>query len=282
MANCDQSARRRAWDDSARGWEAWFDTIDRAARSVSDRLVDMAAVGPGDRVLDVATGTGEPAVTAARRVAPGGHVVATDISASMIAGAERRAARLGVANLSFRAVAAEDLDEAPASFDAVLCRWGLMFMPDIDGALRRLRSLLRPGGRLAASAWAEPPEAPALGIERDVFAPYFEEGYFAHGLEHLNAFRFAAPGLLEEVLSAAGFRDVACERVTVVYEFPSVAAFIRFRREVSATHAALLERHPEETVDAAWRAVAEAARAHADAEGRVTMRNVALCAAGRR
>ena len=282
MTNDDQDERRKGWDASASGWDAWFDTIDQAAKPVSDRMVELAGIGPGDRVLDVATGTGEPAVTAARRVGLDGYVIATDISPSMIAGAERRAAKLGVANIGFRTVAAEDLDDPPASFDAALCRWGLMFMPDIDGALRRIRSLIRDGGRLVAAAWAEPSEVPTLGIERGVLAPYFDDGHFAHGIDRLNAFRFAAPGLLETLIADAGFRDVSCERVAVVYEFPSAETYTRFRREVASTGAALAERHPDEVVKAAWRAVAGAAGPHADAEGRIRMENIALCAVGSR
>ena len=282
MTEVDTTTRRKDWERSATAWDAWFDVIEPATQPVSQRMVEMAGIGPGDRVLDVATGTGEPAVTAARRIAPDGHVVATDISPSMIAGAERRAENLGVANITFRAVAAEALDEPPASFDAALCRWGLMFMPDIDGALRHMKDLIRDGGRFVAAAWAEPSDVPALSIDRRVLVPYFDAGHFAHGIDYLNAFRFATPGLLEEVLAAAGFGDVACERVTVVYEFPSAADFVRFRREVSRIGADMAERHPAVVVEAAWDAVAEAARAYADTEGRIRMENAALCAVGSR
>lgn len=282
MNSDDRQGRRQSWDAYATGWDAWFDTIERAARPVSERMVELAGIGPGDRVLDVATGTGEPAVTAARRVGRGGHVTATDVSAAMIAGAERRAARLGIANITFRTVAAEALTDPPASYDAVLCRWGLMFMRDYDATLRLVRELLREGGVFVAAAWAEPSEVPALAIEREVLAPYFDAGHFDHGLEHLNAFRFAEPGCLEAVVAAAGFSDVACEKVTVVYEFASAQTYARFRREVSATGAALAERHAEDVVDAAWQLVAEAAGRHADEAGRVRMHNAAFCVSGRR
>ena len=282
MTNDDQNQRRKGWDATAGAWDAWFDTIERATKPVSDRMVELAGIGPGDRVLDIATGTGEPAVSAARRVAPDGHVLATDISATMIAGAERRAAKLGVDNITFRVAAAEDLDEPATRFDAALCRWGLMFMPDIDGALRRMKGLIRDGGRFVAAAWAEPSEVPSLGIERGILAPYFDDGHFAHGIDRLNAFRFAAPGLLEEVMTEAGFRDVTCERVAVTYELPSAEAYVRFRREVSSTGAALAERHPEDAVKAAWDAVAEAASAYADVAGHIRMENIALCAVGSR
>jgi ubiquinone/menaquinone biosynthesis C-methylase UbiE len=280
--DADQDTQRERWDRTSVGWDAWFDTIDTASKPVSDRLVDMAGIGPGDRVLDIATGIGEPALTAANRVGPRGHVVGIDISTSMVAGARRRAAKIDANNVSFRACAAEDLDGPSASFDAVLCRWGLMFMADIDGALRRMNRLLRDGGRLAAAAWAEPWQVPTLGIERRVLAPYFDDGYFAHGLDHLNAFRFADSGLLERVLSAADFRDVICEPVTVVYEFSSVDAYIQFRKAVSSTAAALANRYPEQTVETAWQTVAEATSPYSDGEGRIRMENTALCAVGHR
>lgn len=283
MSDDDRDARREGWNASAEGWDAWFDTIERAARPVSEWLVEAAAVRPGHRVLDVATGTGEPAATAARRVAPGGEVVATDLSETMIAGARHRAGRLGLDNVTFRVVAAEDLDDPPQSFDAVLCRWGLMFIPQVEAALARMRGLLRDGGRLAVAAWAAPSEVPVLGIEREVLEPWFEPGHFAHGPDRLNAFRFCGPGQLESLLAAAGLRSVRCERITVMYEFPDAATYARFRREVSATGAALAKRYPGEVVEEAWQAVADAAAAaHADAGGRVRMENAALGVVGTR
>lgn len=280
MNTDDRDARRREWDRSAPGWEAWFDTIERASRPVSDRLVDMAAVSPGDRILDIATGAGEPAITAARRVLPDGHVLATDISPSMIAAAQRRAAGLGITNATFRVQSLEELEAPSQSFDAVLCRWGLMFVPELDDALRRIRRVIHPGGRFAASAWADCTEVPVLSIEHDVLGQYFEDGHFAYGLDRLNAFRLSAPGLLESVMSTVGFGEVACERVCVVYEFPSADEYIRFRREVSSTADALAKRHPKPVVEAAWRALANAVAIRADPSGRIRMENTALCVVG--
>jgi hypothetical protein len=94
--------------------------------------------------------------------------------------------------------------------------------------------------------------------------------------------RFAEPGLFEKVMSAAGFRDVTCESVTVVYEFPSAEAYIRFRKAVSSTAAAVADRYREREVEAAWQAVADAASVYADGEGRIRTENIALCAVGSR
>lgn len=276
----DRHARREEWDQSAAGWEAWFDTIERASKPVSDRLVNMAGVARGNRILDVATGTGEPAITAARLVAPDGHVIATDISPSMIEGARRRASALNVAHVTFHVMAVEEIDFRWEDFDAVLCRWGLMFVPNLDDALHRIREVVRPGGRFAASAWAEPSAVPFLNIEHQALAQYFEKDHFAHGFERLNAFRLSAPGLLESVFSSAGFEEVRCERVAVNYEFASAAEYVRFRQDVSSTAVALAERHPRPIVEAAWRDVASAAEKYAETDGTIRMENTALCAVG--
>src|SRR5919197_2211842 len=91
-----KAQQRQMWDNAAAGWQAWWENIERGAQKVSDRLVEMAQINPGDSVLDIATGIGEPAVTAAKRVKPNGRVVATDISPQMLAIAKTRAKSLGL------------------------------------------------------------------------------------------------------------------------------------------------------------------------------------------
>lgn len=119
----------------------------------SDLLVELARIGPGHTVLDVATGIGEPAVTAAYKVGPTGTVIATDQATLMLAVARERVAALGLTNVEFREIDAEALDFQEPRFDAVLSRWGLMFLPNLTGALANMRRLLKPGGRLARAVW---------------------------------------------------------------------------------------------------------------------------------
>ncbi|HXW85254.1 MAG TPA: methyltransferase domain-containing protein, partial [Candidatus Binataceae bacterium] len=123
--------QRQAWDDNAAGWKKWWPVFERAAQVVSDRLVALAQLKPGERVLDLATGSGEPAVTVARCVGPTGRVVAVDQSPGMLAVARERVAALGLGNLEFVESDAESLALPPATFDAIVCRWGFMFLPDL-------------------------------------------------------------------------------------------------------------------------------------------------------
>ena len=122
----------------------------------SAKLVELAGIEPGDVVLDVAGGYGEPSLAAARVVGPSGRVVCTDISPEMLAFGQERAAAAGLANIEFVASDAEQLDFAEERFDAILSRAGLMFLTDVAGTLQRLHTFLKPGGCLAASVWGPP------------------------------------------------------------------------------------------------------------------------------
>ncbi len=117
----------RSWDEtSAAAWDKWFHIIEGGAGALSDRMIELAAIGPGARVLDVASGLGYPAVPAAQRVGPSGHVLATDFSEEMLGYARARAAKLGLANIEFRRMDGQELEVPEAAFDTVLCRWGVI------------------------------------------------------------------------------------------------------------------------------------------------------------
>ena len=149
---------RTEWRNAAPGWRAWLEVLEAAdgGQAVSRSLVQLAGIGPGDAVLDVGAGYREPGLTAARAVAPGGHVVCTDISGEMLAVGRERAATAGLDNLEFLECDAEELAFKEASFDAVLSRQGLQFLPDVPGVLTRLHAFLKPHGRVAAAVWGPP------------------------------------------------------------------------------------------------------------------------------
>ena len=145
-----KAGQRQEWNAVADAWERWWETIERGSQPVSDRLVEMVGLGLGHRVVDVATGIGEPA----------GRVVATDQSPQMLAIARGRGEALGLQNMEIQEMDAEGLDLPDSAFDAVLCRYGLMFLPDLGLALRNMLRLLVPGGRIAAGYGAYRPRPP--------------------------------------------------------------------------------------------------------------------------
>jgi len=144
---------RAEWSSAATGWKKWLHVVEaeEGGQRQSAKLVDLAALRPGASVLDVGGGYGEPSLTAARVVGPLGRVVCTDISPEMLALARQRAADAKLGNVEFIACDAEELEFDAESFDAVLSRAALMFLPDVGGTLRRLRTFLKPGGRLAGN-----------------------------------------------------------------------------------------------------------------------------------
>src|SRR3954452_11063916 len=159
-----REAQQKHWDSAAVGWQEWSDFNDSADRHISERLVELAVMQSGSRVLDVAAGYGEPALTAARKAGPEGRVVATDISAEMLTFGRERAAAAGVGNVEFVESDASSLDFAPASFDAAVSRWGIIFEPDAEAAAGRIRDFLEPGARMAIASWGEPDQVPFLSI----------------------------------------------------------------------------------------------------------------------
>src|SRR3954451_7462690 len=159
-----RKAQHRHWDAAALGWKQWSEFNDRADGHISQRLVDLAGVQSGSRILDMAAGYGEPALTAARTAGPGGRVVATDISAEMLACGREHAGAGGVGDVEFMQSAAASLDFPHASFDAALSRWGIIFEPDAEAAAGCIRGFLKPGARIAISSWGEPEHVPFLSI----------------------------------------------------------------------------------------------------------------------
>src|SRR3954468_17095232 len=159
-----REAQHKHWDSAAVGWKAWSAFNDSADRHISERLVELAGVQPGSRGPDVAAGYGEPALTAARRAGPEGRVVATDISAEMLAFGRERAAAAGLGNVEFMQSDASSLDFPHASFHAAVSRWGIIFEPDAEAAAGRIRGFLKPGARMAIASWGEPDLVPFLSI----------------------------------------------------------------------------------------------------------------------
>lgn len=264
---------RVAWDDTAEGWKRWWPTFERAAQVVNDRLVELGGVHTGNRVLDIATGSGEPALTAARAVGPSGKVVAVDMSPGMLAIARERVAAAGLRNVELVESDAESLTLDRNSFDAVLCRWGLMFMPDLDNLMHRLHHALKPDGRLATAVWSFADKVPMLAMARDAIRRITG---IVPPPNAPDPMKLADPTILEKALAAAGFREVTIEPLIATFEFPSAEAFADFRSQIGGTRAAI-SKMPAEVARQVREAVVTAARQYARADGVVRLKNEAIC-----
>ncbi len=279
--NKEPAAAKAPWDPKrAEAWNKWFSVLEEGAQILSDRLVELAAVGPGDQVLDVATGLGEPAATAARRVGPSGHVDGVDLSPGMLEFARRRTERLGLNNVTFRVADADNLQADDKVYDAILCRWGLMFMTDLEATLTRFKGLLKPDGKIAAATWGPPENAPSLSMGNRIVLDYLDLPPPNEGAG--TPFALSDVDGAMRIFEAAGFHDVVGEWLPVTYIFQSVDEFIQFRRERSRPLEERIAHFPTTKRDAAWRAVAEAATEYADEDGVVRMENQAYCISAQR
>jgi SAM-dependent methyltransferase len=179
---------------------------------VSAAIVDGLALTADAHVLDIASGTGEPALTIAPSV-PNGRVVLTDLSHEMLAVAERRAQTRGVTNVETHVCSADDLPFDDATFDCVSVRFGYMFFPDMAEATRQFVRVLKPGGRLAASVWINPADNPWTTILMEAIGTEVELP--AADPNGPNMYRCAAPGSVAALFTDAGLHDVVESDVRV-------------------------------------------------------------------
>jgi SAM-dependent methyltransferase len=212
----------------------------QATHPVSERLVELLAPRPGQTIVDLAAGPGDTGFLAAPLVRPGGRLVTTDVAPEMLAAARRRAAELGLDDVEFQVEDAAALSFADASVDGILCRWGLMLVPDMGAAAGELRRVLRPGGRAALAVWAAPDandwmtapgrSALELGlVERpDPSAP--------------GPFRLSEDGALSALLDSAGLVVETEEDVPIVWRSSSLDEWWDAVRDTSRMLATLLAR----------------------------------------
>ncbi len=222
-----------AWATVAPGWAKHDERLRQATGGVTERMLDAVGLKAGQRVLDIACGTGEPAIPAAERVGPTGAVLATDFVEDMLAFARQKAARKGLRNIEFRRMDGEELDLPANTMDAALIRWGLMFMPDAVGCLKRVHAALRSGGRIAIACWAAPEKNVWASFPRTVVAKYIDVP--TPPADAPGAFAFSDPDRLRSTLAAAGFKNIAVDEVPLVLggEFDTGAQFFGMVLEIS-------------------------------------------------
>ena len=273
-----RDTQRTQWNTAASGWRKWSELIDRGIGEISERLVELAGVEPGSKVLDVAAGYGEPSLSAARRAGADGRVTATDISAQMLAFGRERAENVGLDNIDFIESDVISLDFPESSFDAALSRFGIIFEPDGEAAAAHVRSLLKPGARMAISSWGEPEQVPMLAIPLKTAMQRLEVPPPPPGTP--GPLSRPTPEAISALLEGGGFSEVAVEQRDLELEWESPEEFTTFVREIAPPVRAMIDPHPEDVQDETWEAITEAAR-EAAGDGPITLTNRVLMAAGR-
>lgn len=209
---------REEWSSAAPYWKKWDRQLTAQSQAATELIVKGAQLAPGLRVLDLASGTGQPALSIAKTIAPAGHVMATDMTAEMVEATKEHARAHGISNLDARVADVERLPFSNAEFDRVTCRFGIMFLPDMQTALKEIRRVLKPAGRFSFLVWGPLEENP---IFSSTVGPF---------MRHVNVpppppdaptvFRFADPAKLKSTLDGAGFRDVVATKQNIPWSWP--------------------------------------------------------------
>ena len=272
-----KNAQREQWNKDGAAWRRWNPTLDLWYGEVTRQMLDLARIQPGQRILDIAAGAGEPAVSAAERVGPNGYVLATDISEGIVELARQVALERGLNQIETRAMDGEKIDLPDDSFDAVLCRLGLMYMPHPVTAVREWRRVLKPGGRVAVIVFSTPERnswgaMPASIIRRRAqLSP--------PGPGQPGPFSLGGPGVLEEVFRQAGFAAPEVRAVPVPLRTPSAAEYERVAREAFGAFNAMMAHLPLQERESTWNEVEASLRSFESPGGFEVPGECLVCAA---
>jgi SAM-dependent methyltransferase len=275
-----KAGMRVQWDTAAAGWNAHAADIRAWLRKPTDAMCRMAGVTAGSRVLDVAAGAGDQTLDIAEQVGPQGHVLATDLSPAIVALARDNAVRAGFGNVETRVADGEDLGVAEASFDAAVCRLGLMFFPDPLRGLREIHQALRPGGGVCTMVFSRPEKNPCLTILMSTALKHAglpaRDPSLAGGLLSLGQ-----PGRIDALFRSAGFHDVATTAFDAVFCLPSVDDYLAFVRSSASPILQILGHLDAASAEAAWSEMRDRLKAFTTQEGWAGP-NELLLTAGRR
>ena len=256
---------REQWQAAARAWNDWGPLLRDWLGPATEIMLDMAAIGPGHRVLDVAAGAGDQTLQVAKQVGPNGHVLATDISANILAFAAENARRAGHGNVETKVLDGEELDVPEGAFDAVISRVGLIYFPDQQKALAGMKRALKPGGRVAAIVYSTADNnrffsIPVSVIRRRANLPPPMPG-------QPGPFSLGGPGVLGEIFRKAGVRDVESRTVPAPVRMKTAAECVRFEKESFGALHQMLAGLDDAGREAAWQEIEQELRAFEDRAG---------------
>lgn len=246
-----KAATREIWNQHAKGWSDKSAVIRDWLHEPTAAMIEMADVRPGIRVLDIAAGAGDQTLDLAKRVGPTGYVLATDLSPVILEFAKSRAQSAGYNNVETQVADGESLRVADASFDAVVCRLGLMFYPHPGKGACEMFRALQPGGSACTMVFSSPDKNPCIAILVSTALKHAglppPDPYQPGGLLSLGK-----PGLIDELFRNAGFSRVATTKIAAPFRLPSVKDYLDFIRTSASPIVALLSRLDDSARAAAW------------------------------
>jgi len=224
-----KSTTHDQWQTAAEAWYRWSPTLNQWLGKATDKMLEMAGISSGHRVLDIAAGAGEQSITAAKKVGPSGYVLATDISANILEYAKQMAQQAGVNNIETKVMDGENLTVEDGSFDAVISRVGLIYFPDQQKALKEMLRVLKPGGKIAAIVYSTPEKNKFFSVPVSLIRSRAKLPPPLPGQP--GPFSLGAEGVIEKAFTQAGFKNVRSELVDSPLLLSSAKECVRFEKE---------------------------------------------------
>jgi ubiquinone/menaquinone biosynthesis C-methylase UbiE len=244
------SALRTTWESAAPGWAKWEHVFASGLSRATDALLDMAGLKPGMQVLDLACGAGSQSIQTAKRVGPNGRVVASDISATMLEHVRSNAERAGLRNIETLECAAEDLEQRQASFDASICRLGLMLFPSPRKAVAAVRRALKPTARFAALVFTTPANNPFMAQPMAILLRHAGKSPPAPGQPGI--FALGGDGVLERLMKDSGLEDVKTEVARASLALSSAADALQLMQQAAGAYRAVVADLGDAEKSSAW------------------------------
>jgi SAM-dependent methyltransferase len=267
------------WASVAGSWAEHAAYVDARGAEITEKMLELTMPEPGERVLELACGPGSVGLAAAERVAPGGHVVLSDVVAEMTSIAAARAAALGLTNVSTRELDLERIEQPDGSYDVVLCREGLMLVPDPARAAREIRRVLRPGGRVAVAVWGPRERNPWLSTVFDAVSAQTGKPVPPPGVP--GPFSLDDPDKLAGLLSDAQLSDVVVSELPTPLRAGSFEEWWTRTSALAGPLAKMLGSLPESAAQALRARLQEAIRGYETPTG-LEFPGVTLLASGHR
>jgi SAM-dependent methyltransferase len=245
-----KATTREQWQEAAAAWQRWTPTLQTWFAPATQAMIELGKLTPGSRVLEVAAGAGEPALTFARIVGPTGYVLATDLAPNLVELTRHAAAEQGLTQVETRVMDGEQLELPDASFDAVTSRVGLIYFPNQQRALTEALRVLRVGGRIVACVYTTAARNQFFTVPIDIIRRRAQLPPPLPGQP--GPFSLGEPGVLEAAFARAGFQDIESRRIVAPLRMASAADYLRFARESFGALHQMLSGVPDAERQSIW------------------------------
>ena len=245
-----KNTTRDQWQTAAEAWYRWSPTLNQWLGNATDKMLEMAGISAGHRVLDVAAGAGEQSITTAKKVGATGYVLATDISPNILAFAQQMAKQAGLNNIETQVMDGENLTLPDATFDTVISRVGLIYFPDQQRALKEMLRVLKPGGKVAAIVYSTPDKNKFFSVPVSIIRDRAKLPPPLPGQP--GPFSLGAEGIIEKAFTQAGFINVKSVLVNSPLLLPAAKDCVQFEKESFGTLHQMMSGLTEREKESVW------------------------------